>query len=92
VKHAWLDRPPPRTPRIEAVEPFPDFNGAIGMRELGHARKLLGQGLSLDRVAMLRIVDRAIELQVRDHFKHDDSCTWWFGADCDCGPGKDATP
>jgi hypothetical protein len=84
------DRPPLKYPPPVPSEPFPDFTGAIGMRELGAARKLLERGLDLPRQAMLRIVDRAIEAVVRENFQHDDSCTWWFGSACDCALSKEA--
>lgn len=66
------------------TQPFPRFDGRIGMRELQTARKLLDQGLELDRVAQRHIVDRAIELEAREGVRHDESCTWWLGAACDC--------
>lgn len=74
---------------------FPDFKGNIGLPELRAARKLLQQGSELPREAMVRIVDRTIELQVMEHFKHVDGCAWWFGAGCnsDCrGPSEEFDP
>jgi hypothetical protein len=67
-----------------ALEPFPVFTGRIGMRELQAARRLLDQGLELDRIAQRHIIDRAIELEASQGVPHDESCTWWLGAACDC--------
>jgi hypothetical protein len=84
------DKPAMSYPPPIPSEPFPALVGAIGMRELGAARRLLSSGLDLPRQAMLRIVDRAIELTVREHFQHDDSCIWWLGAGCDCALSNDS--
>ena len=65
-------------------EPAPRFDGAIGMRELQHARRLLAQGLELDRAAQASIVQLAIDLAARAEVRHDETCGVWRSQVCDC--------
>lgn len=80
---------PPAPPRSErpATEPTPRLNGAIGLRELQHARRLLSQGLELDRVAQSNIVQLALELVSRADVRHDETCGVWRSQICDCPEG-----
>lgn len=50
--------------------------------ELERVKKMLDQGLDLDRATCVRLVDEALK-----HWparKHVDGCAWWRGAGCDC--------
>lgn len=58
--------------------------------ELERCKRLLDQGLDLDRSTVVRIVDEALKHWPRR--KHLDGCAWWRGAACDCDDDKTPVP
>lgn len=66
------------------AEPTPNLHGPLTLRELRFARKLLGQGLELDRAAQANLVQFAIDLAARAEVRHDETCGVWRSQGCDC--------
>jgi hypothetical protein len=54
------------------------------LSDLQFCRKLLDQGVPLEKATVRRVVDHAIELALREPLRHDEQCQTWAGQACDC--------